>query len=431
MRVLLATMQFGRGYAFGTERYVTLLRDGLAARGHRAVVLAGDPERRGPEVPLGTPRPDEPDILHAPTRGWAAVRGPGRRAWDALLARVRPDVVHLVNAAHLGAGLIAAARRRGSAAVVTVVDFWWICPRHTLLHYRGGVCSGDVPWHECMRCVLAGNPRPVVRWLARGGLTAYTVLPALWAAASLARGLGPDELVRFTRRRTWLLAALDRAAAVVFLSRGAQQRLGPCLKRAAQHFVPVGLEPRWFAARRTEPLPPGPRDPAGLTLGFVGALAPHKGPHLLLAALRRLGWTRTALRIAGTAVDAGYAAELRAAAAGLRVEFCGRVPTEAMPDFLRGLDLLVVPSTWPENQPQTVLEALTTGTPVLAGRVDGIRELLPDERSLFEPGSVESLAAQLAAWAADPPRARPAAPWTADEMVAATLRVYRAAAGNG
>ncbi len=428
MRVLLATMQYGRGYAFGTERYVTLLRDGLAARGHTAVVLAGDPEHRGPDVPLGMPRPDEPEILHAPARGWSAVRGPGRRAWEALLHRLRPDVVHVVNAAHIGAGLIEAARRRGCGAVVTVVDFWWICPRHTLLHHRGGVCSGDVPWHECLRCVLAGNPRPWARWLARHGLTAYTVLPVLWAASGLARGLAPDELARLTHRRAWLLAALDRADAVVFLSRGAQQRLGPRLTRAAQHLVPVGLEPRWFAARRTEPLPPGPRDPAGLTLGYVGALAPHKGPHLLLAALRRLGWTRTAVRMAGTAVDAGYAAELRAAAAGLHVEFRGRVPTEAMPEFLRGLDALVVPSTWPENQPQTVLEALTTGTPVLASRVDGIREVVPDERSLFEPGSVESLAARLEAWAADPPRERPPPPWTADEMVTATVRVYEAAA---
>jgi glycosyltransferase involved in cell wall biosynthesis len=96
-----------------------------------------------------------------------------------------------------------------------------------------------------------------------------------------------------------------------------------------------------------------------------------------------------------------------------------------MPDFLRSLDVLVVPSLWPENQPLTVLEALATNTPVLASRVDGIRELLTDEALLFDVNSAASLAARLAAWVKAPCAARLVAPVsTVDQMIERTLAVY-------
>jgi glycosyltransferase involved in cell wall biosynthesis len=98
-----------------------------------------------------------------------------------------------------------------------------------------------------------------------------------------------------------------------------------------------------------------------------------------------------------------------------------------MPDFLSRLDVLVVPSTWPENLPIIVLEAQALDVPVLGSRVDGIAESIADPMRLFDAGSADSLAKCLSRWAANPGSSEPPTVATAAEMVDRTLEVYLAA----
>ncbi|MEW6251178.1 MAG: glycosyltransferase [Planctomycetota bacterium] len=462
MKVLFATMQFGCGYAQGTERYVELLARGLQRAGHAAVVLAGDPEQRGPALPLGAEvdqaapdpganappdPPSAPDpsgrrlrVLHYAGHGWAAVHG--RPAADLLpiLEREHPDLVHLANPAHVGVGLVEVARRCGVPVVITVMDHWWQCPKHSLWHYRGRVCDGRVTWRECLRCIAAEDPRPMVQALLRMPAARGVALPLLYLRAARRRGASWSECAAFRHRRGILHSTLRAADAVIFLSQGARDGIGADLSPARVYHIPVGLEPHWFAQPprpASSPRAPGagPLDPAQLTLGFVGALAEHKGPHVLLEALRRLNWTRTRVRLVGPAPEPAYLARLERLAqppegdkAPLNVEFVGRVPPEAVPDVLRSLDLLIVPSVGLENLPQIVLQAQAVGVPVLASDVAGLVEAVADPALLFEAGSTASLAERLAAWVRRPPASAPASPLvdlsTVEEMVARTLAIY-------
>jgi len=181
MRVLFATMQFGRGYAQGTERYLDVLAAGLQARGHEVVILAGDPEHRGPPRRLGDPIQSQPRTLHYPTRDWTAVRGLPAEVLVPLLRRERPDIVHLANPAHIGVGLIPAAKLARVPLVITVVDFWWLCPKHTLWHCEQRICTGDVPWTTCVRCLDAGDPRPAIHAPARWPLARHVLPPAFYS----------------------------------------------------------------------------------------------------------------------------------------------------------------------------------------------------------------------------------------------------------
>src|SRR5262249_39571159 len=100
MRILFATMQFGRGYSQGTERYLSILAAGLGERGHEAIVLAGDPEGRdardGQAVRrLGERIADEPLTLACPTHTWMAVEGTPAAEFVGLLRELRPDVLHV------------------------------------------------------------------------------------------------------------------------------------------------------------------------------------------------------------------------------------------------------------------------------------------------------------------------------------------------
>jgi len=437
VKILYATMQLGRGYGQGTERYLSILAAGMRRRGHETVCIAGDPERRGPELALGKVVEREPLVLAYPTRGWMSVMGTPPEELTAVLRGRRPDVVHLANPAHIGVGLICAARSLRIPVVVTIMDYWWLCPKHTLEHYQGRICDGRVAWRECVRCIAAGHSRGWLRSLAHMPILRAALLPPTLFLGAVMKGLPVREVRRWTHRQAILNDALNGADAVIFPSRTGRKLLEPRLAGPECHSIPYGLEQRWFDSERSQSARAGRRgghqgrrDPARITVGYAGALAEHKGVHVFLEALAALEWNATRVRIAGGGPPK-YVTYLKHLAAGLNVEFVGRLNREQMPAFLSELDLLVAPSLWPENLPIVVLEAQALGVPVLGSRVGGIAEMLSGLDHLFEPNSKDSLAERLAAWCSEAVPPATAKVSTADEMTARTLNVYeRVVAGR-
>lgn len=425
MRVQFWTMQFGRGYSQGTERYLTLLRSGLAAAGVETQVWAADPENRANRnYTLGQEIDCDTNLRAVPSHGWPTIFGIDESRISPLIEDFAPDVVHILNPGFVGVGVLAAARRLGIATVASVVDYWWLCPKHTLQHFRGGICDAVVSWRECLACISAERPRSVRRVIAHLPILRDLALPPAYALRWLANGVPVRELLRWPRRQQHLLSELDACDAVIFLSQAARGRIGERLMRTSKRVIRNGLASEWFREPPAQPESVTVRPPESLTLGFAGALAPHKGPQVLLRALRELGWTRTRLRLAGTAENEEFLAGLRDLARGLNVEFVGRVNTPEMPAFYRALDALIVPSTWLENLPMVVLEARASRTPVLASDVPGISEFVPAARR-FAAGDATALAACLERWRRGEANDDGPATPRVEEMIGATLEVYR------
>ena len=80
-----------------------------------------------------------------------------------------------------------------------------------------------------------------------------------------------------------------------------------------------------------------------------------------------------------------------------RIEFSGTFSYERLLEVHSALDLLVVPSVWYENSPNTILEAFTYRTPIIAANLGGMAELVRDEENglLFKPGDPRSLQQQI------------------------------------
>ncbi len=431
MKILLATMQYGRGYHQGTERYLSILRSGLRATGHVVDVLGGDPEGRRAPLPLGAPVSGEDDLWHAPTWGRMAVGGVALADYRAFLEQHRPDVVHLASPAHIGVDVAQAALELRIPVVASIVDFWWLCPKHTLWRWDQTICDANVTWRDCLRCDAATHPRAVLRVLGRLPLPVDAALtPAYrrWIERRTPADQRRDLWPSWQSRQRTLLDLLARFSAVICLSQAGMELIGRRLLPGRAVRIQNGLEPHWFTdAPQTGDAqhPDAPARGSTPTLGFAGTLAPHKGAHVLLQALRRLGWRDVHVRLAGGGTDAGYQRRLRRLSRGLRVEFVGSVSPAEMPAFLRGLDLVVTPSLWIENLPMIVFESLAVGRPVLVSRVAGMSELTPPQYC-FTPGDDAALAESLQRWRCD--ELGPCRPLTpilpADDMVRRTLAVY-------
>jgi glycosyltransferase involved in cell wall biosynthesis len=141
------------------------------------------------------------------------------------------------------------------------------------------------------------------------------------------------------------------------------------------------------------------RPPGRFRMGFLGAFSERKGLRTLfeiadaLSADSGASWE---LHLGGGAADqAGkrLLEDLRSAYATRpwwpRVQWLGWVKSPQ--NFLRTLDLLVVPSAEFDPFPTVLLEAGLSGVPALAARVGGVPEIVADGQTgwLFEAGKVE------------------------------------------
>lgn len=130
---------------------------------------------------------------------------------------------------------------------------------------------------------------------------------------------------------------------------------------------------------------------------FLGRLHEKKGCDLLIEAFRRVS-PPLHLVFAGPCADAGFEADLRARAEGLRVTFTGPLYGDDKWAALAAAEVFVLPSHQ-ENFGVAVAEALASGVPVLLSqRVNIWREVVEDGAGLAEADDVAGTTRLLERW---------------------------------
>ncbi len=173
---------------------------------------------------------------------------------------------------------------------------------------------------------------------------------------------------------------------------------------------------------------------------FAGRFEPRKGSGLLCELVPEL-LARRALRfvVVGEDLFGEAGGELSARCRKRQCEgalhLLGRRPLSDVRAAMRQADVVLLPSRW-ENAPYTVLEAMAAGAPLVVSRVGGIAEMVADRREALVAPDLEvaahlaaverllddrELARRLGAAA----RARAEREFTADQMAASSLEIYR------
>jgi glycosyltransferase involved in cell wall biosynthesis len=147
-------------------------------------------------------------------------------------------------------------------------------------------------------------------------------------------------------------------------------------------------------------------------VAVLGRVADWKGQDVLIRSLAEplLAEVGAVGVIAGDAYPGERAPDIRALASELRVqdrvEFLGFTPD---PDkVLASVDAVAVPSTRPDPLPNSAIEALAAGVPVVAANHGGLPEIVRDRVTglLVRPNDPTALAKALRELADDPDRRR-------------------------
>ena len=181
-----------------------------------------------------------------------------------------------------------------------------------------------------------------------------------------------------------------------------------------------------------ESVPAG--DGTGGYAAFVGRMCPEKGIPAAIRVARAAGVPlRIAAKMSEPREQAYFEREVESMLGG-DVEYVGELGRDESAAFVGAACCLLNPIQWPEPFGMVMVEALATGTPVVATPCGAAPEIVADGRTGFVRGTEEELAACVRS-VADIDRAEcrddVAARFTTERMVAGHLEVYAQVAGRG
>ena len=375
MRILYLLHQFYPEYGAGTEKFVfNLARMNQKAgrtvkvvtysfyqdsyyQGRTGNVLTRDFVFEGVEV-LALKHLRAPSDIHLSlkNRDIAAI---GKE----LIRRERPDIVHIGHSMRV-AELVRAAKSLRIPYVLTLTDFFLICPKVNLMNSKGELCGGPRGGRNC-REMCSELPGGMIRRRLKVG----------------------KEILLGAKR----VVAPSRFVGGVF--RGEYDNIDV---QTIHH----GLSCKTIG-RNTKIYNKG----SLITACYAGSLNVHKGVHVLVEAFRNTRSENLRLRIYGSGHDQEYIGMLKRMAEGdKRIQFSGVFSEEESAGVYRDSDLVIVPSVCYETYSLVLHEALACNVPVIASNAGALAERIThgEDGFLFQLGDSNQLSSILEMIAAKP-----------------------------
>ncbi len=360
----------------GPERYMFAVKRLLEARGHEVIPFSVRYRQNDPspwEQYFAPPIAGDDEVVFR-QHSWSAssIRRALERAfssrevYDALsreLRDARPDVAYVLKYERkLSPSVLTALHDHSVPIVVRLSDFAMVCPQQHLVRddHICELCVGRRPWPSVIyRCVQGSF------------------------GASVVNALGME----YARRKGFLDLVDEFVAPSEIMRRKMVQGGLPAFK--IRH-LPTFVQARPARSRES-------RDPR---ICYVGRVERVKGIEVLLDAvelLRRGGvGNDVEVVIAGdmsTPTGEAIRARLRERPiAGVTLP--GQLDEAAVMELLQSSLASVVPSLWYENMPNSLLESLACGTPVIASDLGSMHDVLHGTGAglLFRAGDPAALA---------------------------------------
>lgn len=273
---------------------------------------------------------------------------------EQLILAEKPDIAH----AHLMWGCTAPAifkvlKKYGIPLVHTVHDYRMVCPAYTFT--SGGQICEECKGRYFYKCAL--------KRCSKGSLLMSTVMAA-----------------EMYYRNTFFNPAknIDGLIYVSQFAKEIHEKYAPSFTKVPSMVLYNCTQKQVFEGKGR-----------GDYFLYFGRLSHEKGVEIVIDAFKELPSAK--LKVVGTGpIESG----LKQKAAGCdNIEFLGFKHGEELHNLIRNAQFVIVPSQWYENNPMTIVEAYSFGTPVIGSDLGGIPEIIKDEATgfVFKHGDTESL----------------------------------------
>jgi glycosyltransferase involved in cell wall biosynthesis len=314
------------------------------------------------------------------------------KSFGAFLKEVNPDLIHIQHLIYLSVNLIKIIQKAGIPFVVTLHDFWFICPMIHMVTDKGDSCSGPKNIDKCLNECLK-DYYCAIRLLKITKINTPHALPGMFI-----KFIKP-LIFRVAKNKTMRTALVKRLDMMKGLLNSAEAITAPSniVKNIYESYgvgrnriivTGLGVNSDFLATHHIKQISPK------LRFGFIGYLNNNKGAHCLIKAFQDIGDDKAELRIYGSAGtgDIRYNEKIAALHKNNIFVFPG-FQHNLIGSVLSMIDIIVIPSLCPETFSLVLHEALYTKTPAICSRTGVFPEVIRDGVNgiLFKPGDAEEL----------------------------------------
>jgi len=316
----------------------------------------------------------------------------------------KPDIVHITSCVTLSASAINAVKDQNIPLVLTLTDFWFICPQLNLLKRDNSMCDGKTTAWDCLECRFGDSVAYKTIDLIPHKKLSQNLVRVISKQPAISRMRGFRGMAIDTEdRKLFLTNILERVDCITAPSNSLRDTF-----RNSGIVHPIRVIYSGHDLSCLNDFSTRKEHSTKIRIGFIGQIVPVKGLHVLLSAFGNVQADKVQLLVYGDdSQDPEYMLKLKDIVKrhpGMDVKFFGRFPHEQLGKVLSTMDVLVVPSQWCENNPRVIQEAFASKTPVIASNVGGISEFVQHEINglLFERNNIAELTSNLQRLIDDP-----------------------------
>lgn len=416
MKILHVANGFPPTAIAGAEQYTYLLASNQAKH-HNIAVFCREAAPDKPDYSILDEKQEKLDVrrivnnYHRDSNFESLYRNPKiEQLFRDYVQEVSPDIIHFQHLIGLSGGLPFVARELDIPFLLTLHDYWYICPTLLLLTRELESCSGPHQGADCRQCLGATvqvtnlfqyipystQIRNVLlskqlqhrlqKWVER------IRLPAKSGEATI-----PDVFARRMRYMQQVLAITPRLLTPSDFCRRIYIEYG--VPSASLQALPLGMDLNGWKNR------PAHKFSSTLRFGYIGTLGQHKGLGVLLKAFQRLANPDIILNLFGSGpIDDPFVVEIKhLATTDPRIVLHGRYDNNQLPQLLASTDVILIPTLCHETFSIVTREALLAGKAVIASEVGAIPEIITHGVNglLVPPGDESALTAAMAQLADD------------------------------
>lgn len=252
-----------------------------------------------------------------------------------LILREKPDLVHIAHSMRMGE-LIKILPSLNIPYMVTLTDFFTICPKYTLLTTEKNLCKGPKNGENCEK-----------------------FCPEL-------------SFLSIKHRLKTFHDILSQAKSITCPSKFTADLIKKEFSDLSIQIIPNGMKMSTIKFHkkiysRTDKV----------VFGYAGSLNYHKGVHILIDAFKQLSIDTAKLKIYGSGSDQNYVREIKEnAKLDSRIEFCGVYSEQELETIITSLDVIIIPSLWYEVYPMILQESLASHLPIIATKIGVFEEII-------------------------------------------------------
>ena len=270
---------------------------------------------------------------------------------QALLRAEKPDVIHVGHPMRVHE-IIWAAVDLAIPYVITLTDFFFLCPKINLMPGPTRLCSGPKNGEVCAVLCPEYNPDFIKDRLAKS----KELLVKAKTITSPSKFVANMFLKEFPELEIQIVPHGINYAHI----------------KSNDHFYKQGNS---------------------ITFGYLGNLIYHKGIHILISAFNKLSSSNIQLKIFGFGQDSFVQQLEDMASDDKRITFEGTFKSENLGEVFSQIDILVIPTLVYETYSFVLHEAFACNVPVIGSNLGVMREKIHDDYNgyKFEPGDAFNL----------------------------------------